>query len=68
MAACHRVVGPLASSLAALAALLIGAGLLYLRRHEESLADQAERAMHGRIGMSAGSEPAPLLGSKEIES
>ena len=54
----QRVVGPVGLALAVLAALLGGVGLLYLRRHERSLVERAERAMRGRFIVSdAGSSP-----------
>lgn len=44
----ERVQGPMGAVLAVLAVLVIVAGLVYLRRNEHRLADEAERALSGR--------------------
>ncbi len=46
----HRLAGPLGIAGAALAALALGAGLVFLRRNEHRLAEAAERALPGPLG------------------
>jgi membrane protein DedA with SNARE-associated domain len=50
----HRVEGPIGIVAVALAVCAIIAGLVYLRRHEERLTDQAEQALSGAPIMSGG--------------
>jgi len=45
----HRLAGPLGIAGAALAALTLVAGLVFLRRDERRLADEAERALAGPL-------------------
>jgi membrane protein DedA with SNARE-associated domain len=47
----HRLVGPLGIVLLVLAVLLIIAGIVIVRRNEQRLEDQAERALPGPLGV-----------------
>ena len=48
----HRLVGPVGIVLLVLAALLIIAGIVIVRRNEERLEDEAERALPGPLDLS----------------
>lgn len=45
----HRLAGPVGAALGAIALVLIVCGLVFLRRHEHHLEDEAERALPGPI-------------------
>jgi hypothetical protein len=51
----QRIEGPVAIATAVVAGLAIAAGLVYLRRHEERLADKAERSLPGPLDEPSGS-------------
>lgn len=45
----HRLLGPVGAGLGVIAVILIVAGIVFLRHHEEQLADAAERAFPGPL-------------------
>ena len=45
----HHLAGPVGIAIGVVAVILVGAGIAFLSRHENQLADAAERALPGRL-------------------